>query len=80
MNHPRADLSLDRRDSAPAMPKAIVADDAPFNWGSSKAPDTPWTDTVIYEMHVRGVSMQREDLRQPLRGTCAALALSLIHI
>ncbi|MFD4836668.1 glycogen debranching protein GlgX [Achromobacter sp. NPDC058515] len=74
MNHSRGDLSFDRRDSAPAMPKAIVADDSPFNWGNSKAPGTPWNDTTIYEVHLRGVSMQREDLRQPLRGTCAALA------
>lgn len=74
MNHSRLDLSLDRRDSAPAMPKAIVADEVPFNWGNSKAPCTSWNDTTIYEVHVRGASMQREDLRQPLRGTCAALA------
>ncbi|MEN4922786.1 glycogen debranching protein GlgX [Achromobacter spanius] len=74
MNHSRADLSFDRRDSAPAMPKAIVADETPFNWGNSKPPATAWNDTTIYEVHVRGVSMQREDLRQPLRGTCAALA------
>jgi len=74
INHARADLSLDRRDSAPCMPKAVVTEEAPFNWGDSMAPRTPWTDTTLYEMHVRGVSMQREDLRQPLRGTCAALA------
>jgi len=74
MNHSRADMSFDRRDSAPAMPKAIVADEVPFNWGNSKAPCTSWNDTTIYEVHVRGASMQREDLRQPLRGTCAALA------
>lgn len=74
MNHSRLDLSFDRRDSAPAMPKAIVADEVPFNWGNSKAPATTWNDTTIYEVHVRGVSMQREDLRQPLRGTSAALA------
>jgi len=74
MNHSRLDLSFDRRDSAPAMPKAIVADATPFNWGNHDAPETSWNDTTIYEVHLRGVSMQREDLRQPLRGTCAALA------
>ncbi|CAB3743102.1 Glycogen debranching enzyme [Achromobacter denitrificans] len=74
MNHARADLSLDRRDSAPAMPKAIVAEEAPFIWGNSRPPATPWNDTVIYEVHVRGASMLREDLRPPLRGTCSALA------
>lgn len=74
MNHSRLDLSFDRRDSAPAMPKAIVADATPFNWGNHEAPATSWNDTTIYEVHLRGVSMQREDLRQPLRGTCGALA------
>jgi glycogen operon protein len=74
MKHARADLSIDRRDSAPAMPKAIVAEEAPFTWGNSRPPATAWNDTVIYEVHVRGASMLREDLRQPLRGTCSALA------
>ena len=74
LNHARADLSLDRRDSAPAMPKAVVVEDLPFNWGNSKPPRTAWADSVIYEVHLRGVSMQREDLRQPLRGTATALA------
>ncbi|APX74495.1 Glycogen debranching enzyme [Achromobacter insolitus] len=74
MKHARADLSIDRRDSAPAMPKAIVAEEAPFTWGNSRPPGTAWNDTVIYEVHVRGASMLREDLRQPLRGTCSALA------
>ena len=71
--HARADLSMDRRDSAPAMPKAVVVENT-FNWGASTRPHTPWPRTVSYEAHVRGVSMRREDLRQPLRGTCSALA------
>jgi len=73
LQHARADLSMDRRDSAPAMPKAVVTEDS-FNWGASVPPHTPWARTVIYEAHVRGVSMCRGDLRPPLRGTCAALA------
>lgn len=71
--HPRADLSIDRRDSAPAMPKAVVVDDA-FNWGSHQHPAVPWHDTVIYEAHLRGLSMQRGTVRPPLRGSFAALA------
>jgi len=73
MNHPRADLALDRRDSAAAMPKAVVVEEA-FNWGSTTPPATPWDRSVIYEMHVRGASMLREDLEPPLRGTCEALS------
>jgi glycogen operon protein len=33
----------------------------------------PWCDTVIYEVHVRGLSMLRHDLRPNERGTFAAL-------
>ena len=73
MQHAKADLSIDRRDSAAAMPKAVVTDDY-FDWGRSAPPSTAWNDTVLYEVHLRGASMQREDLRAPLRGTATALA------
>ena len=69
----RADLSFDRRDSAPAMPKAVVVDDS-FHWGDDRPPDVPWGRTVIYEAHVRGLSMRRDDLPPRERGTFAALA------
>jgi glycogen operon protein len=69
----RADLSFDRRDSAPAMPKSVVADDS-FNWGDDRPPNVPWDRTVIYEAHVRGLTMRRNDLPQRERGTFAALA------
>jgi len=69
----RGDLSFDRRDSAAAMPKAVVTDDS-FNWGDDHPPMVPWTDTVIYEAHVRGLTMLRSDIRPAERGTFAALA------
>ena len=73
VNSPRADLSFDRRDSAPSMPKGVVTDDS-FNWGDDRAPETPWDETVIYEAHVRGLTMLRSDILPPERGTFAALA------
>ena len=73
VNSQRADLSFDRRDSAPGMIKAVVADDG-FNWGDDRPPNVPWADTVIYEAHVRGLTMLREDIRANERGTFAALA------
>ncbi len=69
----RGDLSFDRRDSAAAMPKAVVVEDL-FNWGDDRRPRVPWPNTVIYEAHVRGISMLRDDLRPDLRGTFTALA------
>jgi isoamylase len=73
LNSSRGDLSFDRRDSAPAMPKGVVTDDA-FNWGDDRPPAVPWSDTVIYEAHLRGLTMLRDDIRPPQRGTFAALA------
>jgi len=68
----RADLSFDRRDSASAMPKAQVIDSA-FSWADDRPPNVPWHETVIYELHVRGFTMQHPDVPAPLRGTYAAL-------
>jgi glycogen operon protein len=69
----RQDLSLDRRDSAPAVPKCVVIDEA-FDWSRDVRPDVPWSETVIYEAHLRGLSMQSPGVRQHERGTFAALA------
>ena len=73
LNSPRADLTPDRRDSAPTMPKGVVVDES-FNWGDDRPPGEPWATTSIYEVHVRGASMQREDLLPQYRGTFASLA------
>jgi isoamylase len=73
VNSPRADLSFDRRDSAPGMVKAVVTDES-FNWADDRPPNTPWSDTIIYEAHLRGLTMLCDDLRQNERGTFAALA------
>jgi len=72
VNSPRGDLSFDRRDSAPGMIKAVVTDDG-FNWADDRPPNVPWADMVIYEAHVRGLSMLRQDLRPNERGTFAAV-------
>jgi glycogen operon protein len=70
---PRDDLSFDRRDSAAAMPKAVVTADN-YNWGDSRPPRNAWKDTIIYETHVRGFTMCHEDVAPNERGTFAALA------
>jgi glycogen operon protein len=67
-----ADLSLDRRDSAPGMLKAMVIDPA-FTWGTDRAPRTPWHKSIIYEAHVRGFTIQHPKVPMPLRGTYAGL-------
>ena len=73
VNSPRADLSFDRRDSAPGMIKGVVTDES-FNWADDRPPNTPWSDTIIYEAHLRGLTMLCDDVRANERGTFAALA------
>jgi glycogen operon protein len=72
VGHPDADLSCDDRDNAPFAPLAAVVDPA-FTWGDDRPPRTPWHNTVIYEMHVRGFSMLHPDIPVHLRGTYEAL-------
>ena len=69
----RGDLSFDRRDSASAMPKSKVVEPA-FTWGNDQPPAIAWHDMVVYELHVRGFTMQHPDVPPGLRGTYAGLA------
>jgi isoamylase len=69
----QADLTFDRRDNARGVPKGVVVDPA-FTWGEDHRSPTPWDRSVIYEMHVRGFTMRREDIPAARRGTLAALA------
>ena len=69
----RQDLSFDRRDSAPAMPKAVVTQSA-FDWSQDVRPETPWSETVIYEAHAKGLTRLLEDVPKQQRGTFAALS------
>jgi glycogen operon protein len=69
----REDLSIDRRDNARGMPKCRVIDPS-FTWGADRPPATPWSDTILYEVHVRGATMRHPDLLTRFRGTYAGLA------
>ncbi|AKZ63499.1 glycogen debranching protein [Herbaspirillum hiltneri N3] len=72
MHSAKGDLSFDRRDSAAAMPKAVVNEDMPVGKKFPR-PRVPWSKTVIYEAHVRGISMMRDGVMPHERGTFAAL-------
>lgn len=69
----RADLSFDRRDSAPMMPKCVVEDPA-YTWGDDRPPRTPMRDSLIYEAHVKGLTQLHPEAPLTLRGTYDALA------
>jgi glycogen operon protein len=69
---PDGDLSFDERDSAPFVPKAKVIDPV-FTWSEKKRPHVSMDNTIIYETHVRGISMQHPSVPENLRGTFAGL-------
>jgi len=60
-------------DSAPHMPKNVVINPF-FDWEHDRAPQTPYHETVIYEAHVRGLTLLHPDVAEHQRGTYAGLA------
>ncbi len=72
--HDQLDIDrADPRDSAPFMPRSVVVNPS-FEWGHERAPRTPLHESVIYEAHVRGLTMTHPALPERLRGTYAGLA------
>ncbi|GLV77490.1 glycogen debranching protein GlgX [Streptomyces hygroscopicus] len=74
-----ADTVRDDRDSAPYVPKGVVVGDdaaggAPGEWADDRRPGTPWAESVIYELHVRGFTMRHPEVPPELRGSYAGLA------
>jgi glycogen operon protein len=69
--HPDGDLSFDTRDSAPVTPKCVVTGEP--DTADPLRPRIAWCDTIIYELHVRGFTMRREDIPTEWRGTLAGL-------
>jgi len=69
---PAADLSKDDRDNAGSVPKCVVIDQA-FTWGGDKLLRTPWDQTIIYEVHVKGFTARHPDVPDSHRGTYAGL-------
>ncbi len=70
---PKEDLSRDERDNAAYAPLAVVIDTA-FTWGDDRPPRTPWHKTLIYELHVKGLTIRHPHVPEKLRGTYAGLA------
>jgi isoamylase len=65
---PSVDLSFDERDSAGVVPKSLVIETA-FSWGDDRPPNIPWSRTLIYECHVKGMTKLHPDVPGNLRGT-----------
>ena len=62
------------RPTAPAyMPKNVVINPF-FDWGNDRPPRIPYHETVIYEAHVRGLTLRHPEIPLHQRGTYAGLA------
>ncbi len=64
----------DRHDSAALMPKARVVAFARPEAGAPAGPARPWRDTVIYEAHLRGLTVRHPKVPEKSRGSFAALS------
>src|SRR3712207_9531232 len=55
------------------MPKSVVINPY-FDWGVDRPPRTPYNKTVIYEAHVKGLTMTHPRVPEDLRGTYSGVA------
>jgi isoamylase len=67
------DLTFSEEDSAAGVPKSVIIEHQ-FDWGHDCSPSTPLSESVIYEVHVKGFSKNNPDVPENLRGTYAGLA------
>jgi isoamylase len=65
--------SYNEEDSGPYMSKSVVISPF-FDWDSDRHPRTPYSETVIYEAHVKGLTETHPEIPEDVRGTYAALA------
>jgi isoamylase len=76
-SHPDQDTGpapvADPRDSAGAMPKCVIVDPA-FDWQGDAPPGIAWDRTLIYECHVKGMTMLHPEVPEALRGTYLGLS------
>jgi glycogen operon protein len=72
-SNPMDDRSFNREDSAPSMPRCIVVNTA-FTWGDDRPPRTAWSQTLIYECHVKGMTARHPAVPEDLRSTYLGLA------
>ena len=66
-------LMNDHRDNAHIAPRAVIISED-FDWENDSAPNTPWAETIVYELHVKGFSQLNNKIPAELRGTYAGLS------
>ncbi|KQR71182.1 glycogen debranching protein GlgX [Pedobacter sp. Leaf176] len=73
LNDEEQDLSFSDLDSASFVPKSVVVDPS-YDWEGDVHPDISYTQTLIYELHVKGFSQLNQRIPENLRGTYAGIA------
>ena len=73
VGHPDADLSFSDVDSAPFVPKSVVIDPH-FDWGDDRRLNIPYHQSIIYQAHVKGLTILHPQIPESIRGTYAAIA------
>ena len=71
--NPDGDLRKDSRNSAPFAARSVVIDSS-YDWDGDTLLRIPWTDTIVYEAHVKGMTARHPGVPERLRGTYAGLA------
>ncbi|GAA2074123.1 glycogen debranching protein GlgX [Aeromicrobium tamlense] len=64
---------MNEDDSAGHVPYSIVINPY-FDWANDRLPRTPYNESLIYEAHVKGLTMTHPDVPESLRGTYAGIA------
>ncbi len=64
-------------DSSPFVSRCVVHQPH-FDWDGDRLLRIPWRETIIYETHVRGLTMHHPDVPEELRGTYMGLAHPVI--
>ncbi len=76
VGHPRGDLSFCARDNAATMLKGRVMEDLgrvhPDD--DPRRPRHPWSETILYELHLRGFTIRHPEVHEGYRGTFAGLS------
>lgn len=73
IGHPDGDISFDGRNDVSDVPRCTVVDTS-FPWENDQPPRIPWSETIIYELHVKGFTMLNRQVSPEQRGTYAGLA------
>ncbi len=67
------ELKKDTSDSSPHVPKSIVVDHN-FDWHGTERLFHPWHELILYEVHVKGMTMIHPDIPEDIRGTYLGMA------